>query len=155
MEKEFSSEEFNAKVRELAERDGVTALLDVPNVWESVAEHYNNDALRELKEEHETTTPDECGSCGESSGFEYYGGAWICDECQFANAPKVFADDAELYPPDTSFTREQVVEECVAALRVDDRGGSGVVIGKIHHMLIAGELRYDSDADLFYYTGRS
>ena len=46
----ISNEMFDEKVRELAEREGVSGLLLIPGVWELVAEDLNNDALAELEE---------------------------------------------------------------------------------------------------------
>jgi len=43
--------QFDAKVREIAIRDGVESLLAIPGVWEMVSEDLNNDAIRELESE--------------------------------------------------------------------------------------------------------
>ena len=40
-----TDEEFDEAVRQVARRAGVDAILDIPGVWECVAEEFNNAAL--------------------------------------------------------------------------------------------------------------
>ena len=51
---EIGHEEFVAAVFELADQDGVDAVLSIPGVWEVVAEYYNNDAIDLILIEEET-----------------------------------------------------------------------------------------------------
>ena len=48
----MTSEQFDDAVRNLAERDGMSVVLDIPGVLECVSEYYNNDALELWEEQH-------------------------------------------------------------------------------------------------------
>ncbi len=56
-------EAFDEAIRECARTDGVSAVLDIPGVWEIVAEYYNNSAIDRLHcdEEEEEEDSDEAG----------------------------------------------------------------------------------------------
>jgi hypothetical protein len=59
MSSPIDAAEFERKVRELANRDGVESLLSIPGVWELVSESLNNDAIRELESEADDEIQDE------------------------------------------------------------------------------------------------
>ncbi len=46
----ITSEQMEAAIRELAQEDGVTTILDIPGVWECVSENYNNAAIDKVRE---------------------------------------------------------------------------------------------------------
>ena len=46
-------EKFDAKLEQLAENDGAAGALSIPGCYEILSEYYNNDVLKELKEERE------------------------------------------------------------------------------------------------------
>lgn len=48
---EIPYEEFSETIRDLAHDDGVEVILDIPGVWEHVAEFYNNAAIDKHVEE--------------------------------------------------------------------------------------------------------
>jgi hypothetical protein len=51
---ECTNEEFDEAVRDLAEEDGVQAVLLIPGVWELVSEYYNNEALDKIEDDRAT-----------------------------------------------------------------------------------------------------
>jgi hypothetical protein len=46
--KDVTQEAFDEAIRECAQADGVSAILDIPGVWEIIAEYYNNSAIDRL-----------------------------------------------------------------------------------------------------------
>lgn len=46
----ITTEAFETAVRDLATEDGVSVVLSIPGVWESVSEYYNNAAIDRCRE---------------------------------------------------------------------------------------------------------
>ena len=49
-EKPITTEEMSDAIRAIAEDRGTDDILDIPGVWESVAEYYNNAAIDLVRE---------------------------------------------------------------------------------------------------------
>ena len=50
-----TDEDFDRKLEEILEREkwGSKKILSIPGIYEILAEHFNNDVLRELEEEND------------------------------------------------------------------------------------------------------
>lgn len=66
----MDGEILGTAIRALADADGADAILNIPGVWEIVADYYNNDAISAVLNGHHGDVCDECNEYIPSEGVD-------------------------------------------------------------------------------------